>query len=148
MVCMGTQVLTCALWCPQLCDLYENDCIFDKFNACMSGNGEHIATGTYSNFFRVLKREEAWPAKSETLLEASRDPLRKRFQTPKARRPSLTQQHRMSPAMEARLQAFSCLRYQRFHADKTTVMGHQPQFKQHTRSMSAMPAVALPGMLC
>ena len=84
----------------------------------MSGNGEHIATGTYSNFFRVLKREEAWPAKSETLLEASRDPLRKRFQAPKARRSLLTQQHRPCPPMGARLLAFFCPRCQRFHADE------------------------------
>ena len=37
----------------QLCDLYENDCIFDKFDACMSPDGSAIATGTYSNNFKV-----------------------------------------------------------------------------------------------
>ena len=36
----------------QLCDLYESDCIFDKFDAAMSGDGRYFATGTYSNFFR------------------------------------------------------------------------------------------------
>lgn len=37
---------------PQLCDLYESDCIFDKFDCVMSGDGRYFATGTYSNFFR------------------------------------------------------------------------------------------------
>ncbi len=36
----------------QLCDLYENDCIFDKFDCSMSGDGKNFCTGTYSNFFR------------------------------------------------------------------------------------------------
>lgn len=36
----------------QLCDLYENDCIFDKFDCSISGDGKHFCTGTYSNFFR------------------------------------------------------------------------------------------------
>lgn len=36
----------------QLCDLYESDCIFDKFDCVMSGDGRYFATGTYSNFFR------------------------------------------------------------------------------------------------
>ena len=38
----------------QLCELYENDCIFDKFDACMSPDGTSIATGTYSNNFKVI----------------------------------------------------------------------------------------------
>lgn len=31
----------------QLCDLYENDSIFDKFECCLSGDGLHVATGSY-----------------------------------------------------------------------------------------------------
>ena len=62
----------------QLVDLYENDCIFDKFDACLSPDGKAIATGTYSNNFKVLSREGA----PESCLEASRDPHRKRLQTP------------------------------------------------------------------
>ena len=64
--------------CAQLVDLYENDCIFDKFDACLSPDGKAIATGTYSNTFKVLSREGA----PESCLEASRDPHRKRLQTP------------------------------------------------------------------
>lgn len=50
----------------QLCDLYENDCIFDKFDACVSPDGSAIATGTYSNNFKVIhqfpskRRGECW----------------------------------------------------------------------------------------
>ena len=31
----------------QLCDLYENDSIFDKFECCVSGDGLRVATGSY-----------------------------------------------------------------------------------------------------
>lgn len=31
----------------QLCDLYENDSIFDKFECCLSGDGQRVATGSY-----------------------------------------------------------------------------------------------------
>lgn len=31
----------------QLCDLYENDSIFDKFECCLSGDGNRVATGSY-----------------------------------------------------------------------------------------------------
>ena len=66
----------------QLGDLYENDCIFDKFDCCFSGDGSHVATGTYSNCFRVISRGDAGAAApaSDIVLEASRDPQRKRFQ--------------------------------------------------------------------
>lgn len=33
--------------CVQLCDLYENDSIFDKFECCLSGDGLRVATGSY-----------------------------------------------------------------------------------------------------
>lgn len=39
---------------PQLCDLYENDSIFDKFDCCINGKGDAIATGSYNNLFRVF----------------------------------------------------------------------------------------------
>ena len=63
----------------QLCDLYENDCIFDKFDCAMSGRGDYVCTGSYSNFFKVTARTGG----EGCLVEASRDPLRKRLQTPK-----------------------------------------------------------------
>ena len=32
----------------QLCDLYENDSIFDKFECCLNGTGTRVATGSYT----------------------------------------------------------------------------------------------------
>jgi len=37
----------------KLCDLYENDCIFDKFECCMNKGGDHVMTGSYHNYFQV-----------------------------------------------------------------------------------------------
>ncbi|KAJ7097160.1 WD40-repeat-containing domain protein [Mycena belliarum] len=37
----------------KLCDLYENDCIFDKWEAVWGGDGRQVLTGSYHNFFRV-----------------------------------------------------------------------------------------------
>jgi len=64
---------------PKLAQLYENDSIFDKFDCCASGDGKMIATGTYSNFFRVTPCE---PSNDALLLESSRDPLRRRMHAP------------------------------------------------------------------
>ena len=33
---------------PKLCDLYENDCIFDKFECTWSGDGESVARRSHS----------------------------------------------------------------------------------------------------
>ncbi|XP_074561527.1 serine/threonine protein phosphatase 2A 55 kDa regulatory subunit B beta isoform-like isoform X1 [Curcuma longa] len=59
---------------PKLCDLYENDSIFDKFDCCLSGDGLRVATGSYSNVFRVFG---CVPGSDEaTTLEASKNPMR------------------------------------------------------------------------
>ncbi|XP_020098832.1 serine/threonine protein phosphatase 2A 55 kDa regulatory subunit B beta isoform-like isoform X2 [Ananas comosus] len=60
---------------PKLCDLYENDSIFDKFECCLSGDGLRVATGSYSNLFRVFG---CVPGSEEaTTLEASKNPMRR-----------------------------------------------------------------------
>lgn len=65
---------------PKLCDLYENDSIFDKFECCLSGDGLRVATGSYSNLFRVFG---VAPGSTEsTTLEASKNPMRRQVQTP------------------------------------------------------------------
>ncbi|XP_022721508.1 serine/threonine protein phosphatase 2A 55 kDa regulatory subunit B beta isoform isoform X3 [Durio zibethinus] len=65
---------------PKLCDLYENDSIFDKFECCLSGDGLRVATGSYSNLFRVFG---CYPGSTEaTTLEASKNPMRRQVQTP------------------------------------------------------------------
>nr|KJB54712.1 hypothetical protein B456_009G046000 [Gossypium raimondii]KJB54714.1 hypothetical protein B456_009G046000 [Gossypium raimondii] len=39
---------------PKLCDLYENDSIFDKFECCLSGDGLRVATGSYRYGLYIL----------------------------------------------------------------------------------------------
>ncbi|KAI3851099.1 hypothetical protein MKW98_010502 [Papaver atlanticum] len=65
---------------PKLCDLYENDSIFDKFECCLSGDGSRVATGSYSNLFRVFGCGNG--SSEATTLEASKNPMRRHVQTP------------------------------------------------------------------
>ncbi|XP_023000352.1 serine/threonine protein phosphatase 2A 55 kDa regulatory subunit B beta isoform-like [Cucurbita maxima] len=65
---------------PKLCDLYENDSIFDKFECCLSGDGLRVATGSYSNLFRVFGCISG--SSEATTLEASKNPMRRQVQTP------------------------------------------------------------------
>ncbi|KAL1829264.1 hypothetical protein DCAR_0208600 [Daucus carota subsp. sativus] len=65
---------------PKLCDLYENDSIFDKFECCLSGDGQRVATGSYSNLFRVFGSIDG--STEATTLEASKNPMRRQVQTP------------------------------------------------------------------
>ncbi|KAK1435768.1 hypothetical protein QVD17_01537 [Tagetes erecta] len=75
---------------PKLCDLYNDDAIFDKFDCCISGDGRHFATGSYSNnmriFFNGVGSEEG------TTVEASGSSHRKQPQqaASRARRSSLS----------------------------------------------------------
>nr|XP_043636895.1 serine/threonine protein phosphatase 2A 55 kDa regulatory subunit B beta isoform-like isoform X2 [Erigeron canadensis] len=65
---------------PKLCDLYENDSIFDKFECCLSGDRQRVATGSYSNLFRVFGSHVG--STEATTLEASKNPMRRQVQTP------------------------------------------------------------------
>ncbi|KAG8058498.1 hypothetical protein GUJ93_ZPchr0002g25263 [Zizania palustris] len=65
---------------PKLCDLYENDLIFDKFECCLSGDGLRVATGSYSNLFRVFGCTHG--SVEATTLEASRNPMRRQVANP------------------------------------------------------------------
>lgn len=73
---------------PKLCDLYENDSIFDKFECCLSGDGLRVATGSYSNLFRVFG--VAAGSDESTTLEASKHPTNRLVQTPVKATRSLT----------------------------------------------------------
>ena len=53
----------------KLCSLYENDCIFDKFECCWNGNDTAIMTGSYNNFFRMFDRQ----SRQEVTYEASKE---------------------------------------------------------------------------
>ncbi|XP_076884978.1 serine/threonine protein phosphatase 2A 55 kDa regulatory subunit B beta isoform-like isoform X2 [Bidens hawaiensis] len=68
---------------PRLCDLYENDSIFDKFECCLSGDGTRVATGSYSNLFRVFGLSPN--STEDTTLEASKNPMRRQVQQTPAR---------------------------------------------------------------
>ncbi|KAJ3117863.1 protein phosphatase 2A regulatory subunit cdc55 [Phlyctochytrium bullatum] len=52
----------------KLCDLYENDCIFDKFECTFSGDGSHVLTGSYSNFFHIFDCQQ----RNTTILQADK----------------------------------------------------------------------------
>ncbi|KAF3606722.1 hypothetical protein DY000_02045681 [Brassica cretica] len=73
---------------PRLCDLYENDSIFDKFECCLSGDGSRVATGSYSNLFRVFGASQG--STEAATLEASKNPMRRQIQTPARSSRSMT----------------------------------------------------------
>ncbi|CAO3643554.1 unnamed protein product [Cunninghamella echinulata] len=52
----------------KLCDLYENDCIFDKFECTFSGDDSHVMTGSYNNTFHLYDRD----GKSDITLQADK----------------------------------------------------------------------------
>mmetsp|Transcript_51447 Transcript_51447/g.129076 ORF Transcript_51447/g.129076 Transcript_51447/m.129076 type:complete len:438 (+) Transcript_51447:246-1559(+) len=70
----------------KLCDLYENDCIFDKFECHVSGDSKHLVTGSYNNNFYVYD----WQRKSSVMIEASKGSVTKtrprKGSTPKGRK--------------------------------------------------------------
>ncbi|XP_065875321.1 serine/threonine protein phosphatase 2A 55 kDa regulatory subunit B beta isoform-like isoform X1 [Euphorbia lathyris] len=74
---------------PKLCDLYNNDSIFDKFECCISGDGFHFATGSYSNRLRIFSYGGS---EEGVTVEASKNPNRKSFlhSASRARRSSLS----------------------------------------------------------
>ncbi|CAH0491766.1 unnamed protein product [Peronospora farinosa] len=41
---------------PRLGDLYESDCIFDKFECAISGDGNNFITGSYNSEFHIYDR--------------------------------------------------------------------------------------------
>ena len=44
---------------PEFVQLYENDCIFDKFECTCSGDGKFIASGTYDSTFKIYNTESS-----------------------------------------------------------------------------------------
>ncbi|KAF0710189.1 Aste57867_5640 [Aphanomyces stellatus] len=41
---------------PKLCELYDTDCIFDKFECAVSGDGNNFITGSYNSEFHIYDR--------------------------------------------------------------------------------------------
>lgn len=52
----------------KLCDLYENDCIFDKFEALWGPDGRKILTGSYNNYFHIFDKDDD----SDVVLQADK----------------------------------------------------------------------------
>ena len=65
---------------PKLCDLYENDCIFDKFQFSVNPNGDRFLTGSYHNGFQIYKKDGS----VEASLKATHAPSEKaKMKSPK-----------------------------------------------------------------
>ncbi|XP_076903277.1 serine/threonine protein phosphatase 2A 55 kDa regulatory subunit B beta isoform-like [Bidens hawaiensis] len=98
---------------PKLCDLYNNDAIFDKFDCCISGDGTHFATGSYSNHMRIFRNGVG--SEEGATVEAKRNSNRKQPQqaASRRRRSSLSNLARGlyrqgNDVSDARVDEFSC----------------------------------------
>jgi len=76
-----------------LCDLYENDCIFDKFECDSSADGSQFITGSYNNNF-VLHNTKT---KESITIEALKDPPKR----PKAAKLRNTKKEKEKPKTDA-----------------------------------------------
>lgn len=52
----------------KLCDLYENDCIFDKFESLWGYDNKKILTGSYANYFHIFDKDD----ESDIVLQADK----------------------------------------------------------------------------
>ncbi|CAN1845893.1 Serine/threonine protein phosphatase 2A 55 kDa regulatory subunit B beta isoform [Linum perenne] len=76
---------------PKLCDLYNDDSIFDKFECCVNGDGSQFATGSYSNLLHIFSHGGGSTEEHMTI-EAGKNPSRKQpnQSAPRTRRSSLS----------------------------------------------------------
>lgn len=57
----------------KLCDLYENDCIFDKFECIFSGDGKNVLSGSYNNTLMIYPTDTSDTySNKEIILQADR----------------------------------------------------------------------------
>ncbi|KAG5362437.1 Protein phosphatase PP2A regulatory subunit B [Yarrowia sp. C11] len=71
----------------KLCDTYENDAIFDKFEVVFSGDGKSVSTGSYNNNFMIYPDavNPATPEDAEIILQADKSAFKqKKFGVPSA----------------------------------------------------------------
>ena len=59
----------------KLCDLYESDCIFDKFECTFCGDGKHALTGSYNNNFMIYPTNVGGPPGTTTSGGGHRDSI-------------------------------------------------------------------------
>ncbi len=55
----------------KLCDLYENDCIFDKFESLWGPDNNKVLTGSYNNYFHIFEKD-ADPSSNGIVLQADK----------------------------------------------------------------------------
>ncbi|KAI9669115.1 MAG: protein phosphatase 2A regulatory subunit cdc55 [Alyxoria varia] len=55
---------------PRLCDTYENDSIFDKFEVVFSGDAKNVMTGSYNNNFMIYPSDK--DQETEVVLQADK----------------------------------------------------------------------------
>lgn len=55
---------------PRLCDTYENDSIFDKFEVSFSGDAKNVMTGSYNNTFMIYPTDP--DKETEVVLQADK----------------------------------------------------------------------------
>lgn len=55
---------------PRLCDTYENDSIFDKFEVVFSGDAKNVMTGSYNNNFMIYPSDPE--TETEVVLQADK----------------------------------------------------------------------------
>ncbi|KAI9831400.1 MAG: protein phosphatase 2A regulatory subunit cdc55 [Phylliscum demangeonii] len=55
---------------PRLCDTYENDSIFDKFEVVFSGDAKNVMTGSYNNNFMIYPTDPG--RETEVVLQADK----------------------------------------------------------------------------
>ena len=61
---------------PRLCDTYENDSIFDKFEVVFSGDANNVMTGSYNNNFMIYPSD---PEKeTEVVLQADKSAFKQK----------------------------------------------------------------------
>jgi serine/threonine-protein phosphatase 2A regulatory subunit B len=61
---------------PRLCDLYEKDSIFDKFQCCIRGDGKHVASGSYNANLRCFNVFESGSEGTTTEITSRMPPRR------------------------------------------------------------------------
>jgi hypothetical protein len=85
----------------KLCDLYESDCIFDKFECTFSGDGNHALTGSYNNNFMIYPTTQNQGTGGEILLQADKSAFKAK-KTLAAAKKAAAAARGVSPARQGR----------------------------------------------
>jgi len=89
---------------PRLCDLYDNDSIFDKFECGFSHDGRGILTGSYNNYLKIsrpstLEQSNPRETLNEDLIHADKSIFRNPSALKRNRSSTISVSGKNSPAM-------------------------------------------------